>query len=85
MSNRRLVGLIVLQALIVAAIGYAIGLGLCALFFEVTLQQTATRGITLLWQNAVGVAAVVFVVVILSSLLSIRKVVRLEPAVVFQG
>jgi putative ABC transport system permease protein len=84
-SNRRLVGLIVLQALIVAAIGYCIGLGLCGTFFEITLQKTATRGITLLWQNAVGVGAVVFVVVILSSLLSIRKVVQLEPAIVFQG
>jgi putative ABC transport system permease protein len=84
-TNRRLVGMIVLQALIVAAIGYALGLGLCAAFFEVTLQQIATRGITLLWQNAVGVAAVVFVVVILSSLLSIRKVVQLEPAIVFRG
>lgn len=84
-SNRRLVGLIVLQALIVAAIGYGIGLGLCGVFFEVTLHKTATRGITLLWQNAAGVAAVIFIVVTLSSLLSIRKVVQLEPAVVFRG
>jgi putative ABC transport system permease protein len=84
-TNRRLVELIVLQALIVAAIGYGIGLGLCGVFFEVTLHKTATRGITLLWQNAVGVAAVIFVVVILASLLSIRKVVELEPAVVFRG
>lgn len=84
-TNGRLVGMIVLQALIVAGVGYALGLGLCAVFFEVTLQQIATRGITLLWQNAVGVAGVVFVVVILSSLLSIRKVVQLEPAIVFRG
>src|SRR5262247_219460 len=80
-SNRRLVGLIVLQALIVAAIGYGIGLGLCGVFFEVTLHQTATRGITLLWQNAAGVAAVIFIVVTLASLLSIRRVVQLEPAI----
>jgi putative ABC transport system permease protein len=85
LSNRRLVGLIVLQALIVAAIGYGIGLGLCGVFFEVTLHKTATRGITLLWQNAAGVAAVIFIVVVLSSLLSIRRVVQLEPAVVFRA
>lgn len=84
-SDRRLVGLIVLQALIVSAIGYGIGLGLCGVFFEVTLHRTATRGITLLWQNAVGVAAVIFIVVVLASLLSIRRVVQLEPAVVFRG
>jgi putative ABC transport system permease protein len=84
-SDRRLVGLIVLQALIVSAIGYGIGLGLCGAFFEVTLYRTATRGITLLWQNAVGVAAVIFIVVVLSSLLSIRRVVQLEPAGVFRG
>jgi putative ABC transport system permease protein len=84
-SNRRLIGLIIMQALIVAAIGYSIGLGLAGVFFEVTLHKTATRGITLLWQNAAGVAAVVFLVVVLSSLLSIRKVVKLEPAIVFRG
>jgi ABC-type lipoprotein release transport system permease subunit len=33
----------------------------------------------------VGVAAVVFIVVVLASLLSIRRVVQLEPAVVFRG
>ncbi|MGU7776284.1 ABC transporter permease [Burkholderia sp. MR1-5-21] len=84
-SNRRLIGLIVLQALIVAAIGYGLGLGLCATFFEVTLHQTATRGIILMWQSAVGVGVVIFVVVILASLLSIRKVLLLEPAIVFRA
>ena len=84
-SNRRLVGLIVMQALIVAAIGYGLGLGLGATFFEVTLHKTATRGIILMWQNAVGVGVVIFVVVILASLLSIRKVLLLEPAIVFRA
>lgn len=84
-GDLRLVMLILLQAIIVAAIGYSIGLGLCSLFFEVTLHKPATRGITLLWQNAVGVGLVMFAVVSLASLLSIRKVLRLEPAVVFRG
>jgi putative ABC transport system permease protein len=84
-SNRRLVTLIVLQALIVAAIGYGLGLGICAAFFEITLRQSDMRGMNLLWQNAVGVAVIIVVIVILASLLSIRRVLRLEPAIVFRA
>ena len=84
-SDGQVVGMIVLQALIVWAIGYAIGLGLASLFFEVTLHRPPTRGINLLWQNAAGVGLATLIVVTLASLLSIRKVVRLEPAVVFRG
>jgi putative ABC transport system permease protein len=75
----------VLQALIVAAIGYGLGLGICAAFFEITMRQSDMRGMNLLWQNAVGVAVIIVVIVILASLLSIRRVLRLEPAIVFRA
>src|SRR5437870_3339380 len=84
-TNRRLIAMIVLQALTVGFVGYALGTGLGALFFEVTAQKIATRGIVLLWQNAVGVGVLMFLVVIAASLLSIRRVLVLEPAAVFRG
>jgi putative ABC transport system permease protein len=84
-TNLRLVGMILLQALTVGFIGYALGTGMAALFFEVTARKIATRGIVLLWQNVVGVGALMFLVVIAASLLSIRRALVLEPAAVFRG
>ncbi len=83
-TNWRLVGMILLQALTVGFIGYALGTGMAAVFFEVFGLQIATRGIILMWQNAVGVGVLMFVVVIGASLLSIRRVLVLEPAAVFR-
>lgn len=84
-TNRRLVGMILLQAFTVGFIGYAMGTGMAAVFFEVFGLKTATRGIVLLWQNAVGVAVLMGLVVTAASLLSIRRVLVLEPAAVFRG
>jgi putative ABC transport system permease protein len=77
--------MILLQALVVAAVGYAVGMGLSATFFEVTLHRTATRGIIMLWPTMVGTGCIIFAIVILASLLSIRKVLVLEPAIVFRS
>src|SRR5215831_10549721 len=83
-TNLRLVGMILLQALVVGAIGYAIGMGLAAVFFIVARTE-ATRAIVLLWQVMAGTGVVVLFIVMVASLLSIRKVLVLEPAMVFRG
>ena len=84
-TNRSIVGMILLQALTVAAIGYSIGSGIAGVFFSITLHNDPTRGLVLLWQNMAGVAVAIFFVVFLASLLSVRRVLTLEPAVVFRG
>lgn len=84
-TNGRLVGMILLQAVSVGFIGYALGTGMAALFFDVMSQKIATRGIILLWQSAVGVGILMLLVVISASLISIRRVLVLEPAAVFRG
>ena len=83
-TNRRLMGMICLQALVVGAVGYAVGMGLAGVFF-VAARTEATRGIVLLWQVMAGAAGIVMLIVMLASLLSIRKVLVLEPAMVFRG
>jgi len=83
-TNRKLMGMILLQALVVGAVGYAVGMGLATVFFIVARTE-ATRGIVLLWQVMVGTGVVVLLIVTLASLLSIRKVLVLEPAMVFRG
>jgi len=84
-ADRTLVGMILLQALTVGVIGYSIGMGICATFFEITKHNLPTRGLVLLPEAFIGVAGVVFAIVIVASLLSIRRVLVLEPALVFRG
>ena len=84
-TNLRITGMILLQAMTVGAIGYSLGTGLCAAFFAVTLNNLPTRGLVLMWQNAIGTGVAIILVVILASLISIRRVLVLEPAEVFRG
>ncbi len=84
-TNRRLTGMVLLQAFGVGVIGFGLGTGMAATFFEITLQKLATRGIVLMWENVVIAGVCIVVVVVVASLLSIRRVVVLEPAAVFRG
>lgn len=84
-SNLRLVGMILLQALVVGLIGYGLGMGLAALFFEATKDVVALTGFYIPWQVMALTAAAVLVIILLASLLSIRKVLVLEPGIVFRG
>jgi putative ABC transport system permease protein len=83
-TNLRLIGMILLQAFTAGSLGFAIGTGLAATFFEVTGRQIATRGIFLMWQSVGLTGAAVLLVVAIASLLSIRRVLVLEPASVFR-
>jgi putative ABC transport system permease protein len=82
-SNLRIIGMVLLQGLLVGAIGYGLGVGLACLF------GVAARGTELAffmpWQILVGTALAVASIVVLSSLVSVRKVLVLEPAIVFRG
>ncbi|HTS66658.1 MAG TPA: ABC transporter permease [Candidatus Acidoferrales bacterium] len=84
-TNARIVGMILLQAMLVGAIGFSLGIGSTAAFFEITKGNLDLRGFHLLWQIAAGTGATVMMIVTLASLLSVRKVLVLEPAVVFRG
>lgn len=84
-TDGQILRMVMLQALVVGALGYALGIGLCALFFFATADITALLGFMLHWQVMAGTAAAVFVIMIVSSIASIRKVFVLDPAVVFRG
>jgi len=84
-TNARLVGMILLQAIMVGAIGYALGMGLAATFFAIISKKEATKGFILLWQTVAGTGIVVFAIVMASSLVSLRTVLTLEPAIVFKA
>jgi putative ABC transport system permease protein len=84
-TNSRLTLMVMLQALTVGAIGFSLGTGMGALFFEITGRQIATRGLVLMWQNVAITGCCILFVIIIASLLSIRRVVVLEAAEVFRG
>ncbi len=84
-TDGQILRMVILQALVVGALGYGLGIGLCALFFYGTREVTALAGFVLHWEVMAGTAAAVFVIMVLSSIASIRKVFVLDPAVVFRG
>jgi putative ABC transport system permease protein len=85
-SNLTILRMVLLQAFVVASVGYAIGIGLCAGFFEFTSRVSINlRGFELLWQVAAGTAGAVLVIIVIASLASIRKVMVVDPAIVFKG
>ena len=84
-TTRRIVRMVLLQAMVVGAIGYCIGIAMTAAFFEVTKGSLDLRGFYLPQQVMAGVAGIVLVIVALASFMSVRRVAVLEPAVVFRG
>jgi putative ABC transport system permease protein len=84
-TNGRLIGMILLQAFTAGTLGFSLGTGMAATFFEIFLHNLATRGIVLMWQCVALTGACIFFVVIVASILSIRRVLVLEPAAVFRG
>jgi len=84
-TNSRLTGMVLLQAFTVGLMGFGLGTGMAAVFFEITLRNIATRGLILMWQTVALTVGCILLVVIIASLLSIRRVVVLEPAAVFRG
>jgi putative ABC transport system permease protein len=84
-TNWRLTGMVLLQAFTAGLMGFGLGTGLAAVFFEITLRNIPTRGLILMWQSVALTGGCILLVVIIASLLSIRRVVVLEPAAVFRG
>jgi putative ABC transport system permease protein len=84
-TNWRITGMILLQAIVVGVIGYCIGIAMTAAFFEATKDNLDLRGFYLLPEIMGGVAVAVLLIVFLASVISVRRVAVLEPAVVFRG
>lgn len=85
-KNTRLLAMTVAQATFVGIIGYGLGLGAAAAFFSNTSRNVdALRGFYLLPEVAIGVAIAAVAIVFLSTLLSMRRVLVVDPATVFRG
>lgn len=83
-SNRTILLMVLSQAFHVGVIGYGVGVGLAAAFGWWS-GQTTRLSFFMPWQILALTAAAVFLIVLVASVLSIRKVFVLDPAVVFRG
>lgn len=82
-TDLQLLRMIVLQALIVGLIGYGIGVGLASRFDEIS--KRSALAFRLLPETLMIVGGAVALIVVLASAISIIKVIRLEPAIVFKS
>jgi putative ABC transport system permease protein len=85
-DNSIIVRMVLLQAALVASAGYSIGIGICAAIFEISSSVSLNmRGFVLPWHVMLGTAVAVVVFIVIASFTSIRKVLVVDPAIVFRG
>lgn len=83
-TNRTLLRMILLQALLVGMIGYGLGIGVASVWGTLLSGRTQIA-FRLPWQLLLISAAAVLFICLTSAAFSIRKVMKLEPAVVFRS
>jgi putative ABC transport system permease protein len=81
-TNARIVGMILLQAMTVGLLGYGLGVGMAAGFGW--LIRDSELAYFTPWRLLPITAGAIVLICVLSSLLSVLRVVRLEPAIVFR-
>ena len=81
--NGYIIRILVVQACISAGLGYGIGLLICVLIVEA--QRFGDASIVLSPALALAIFALTLCMCVTASLISIRKIMRLDPAIVFRG
>jgi putative ABC transport system permease protein len=82
-NNKMLVKMILLQTLLVSAIGWGIGIGAAALFFFLSGKTELSFSMPPYLYIASGTS--ILLISLLAALFSMRKVIRLDPAIVFKS
>ncbi|MBA3480732.1 MAG: FtsX-like permease family protein [Pirellulales bacterium] len=83
-TNFTLMRMIMLQAVVVGLLGYCLGVGAASLFGYLT-ESAAKLAFYMPWQIPVATAVAVLLIIVLTSLFSLRRVLTVDPATVFQG
>jgi putative ABC transport system permease protein len=82
-GNWTLLRMILLQAVLVGSIGYGLGVGLTAIFGFA--MRNTILAFKFPWQLLIFSGAGVSLICVFAAVISIFKVIRLEPAIVFKG
>jgi putative ABC transport system permease protein len=83
-TNRKLLRMISLQAAEVGAVGYGLGIGAASAWGGILTGRTQIA-FQFPWQLLLVSAAAVMIICVGAAVLSIRKVIKLEPAIVFRS
>jgi putative ABC transport system permease protein len=81
--NRYVLGVIMTQAALAALMGYAIGMAVS--LFVVRGGETGGAYILLSWQTAVGLLFLTLAMCVTAAIVSVNKILGLDPAMVFKG
>lgn len=84
-TNMQILGMVLAQAWLVGFIGFGIGIGGTAAFLSGAQNDPNLDGFLMHWQVIAGSAALTAVLVTASALVAVRRVLLLDPAVVFRG
>lgn len=83
-SNWTILAMVLAQGLQVGLVGYGVGVGLAAVFGW-WVRGASRLAFFMPWEVLAITGAAVFVIVLVASLISVRKVLVVEPAIVFRG
>lgn len=84
-GNLRIIGMVLLQAALVGFLGFGLGVGAATLFGMANRGANSELAFYTHWYLLCLDAAAITIICFLASLLSVLKVVLLEPAIVFRG
>ncbi len=86
MTNKQILSMVVLQAIWIGLIGFGIGIGLCAIISEfLAVVSFELQGLFIPWQVILLTGMSVIIIILLASLVGIRQVFSVDPAIVFKG
>ncbi len=84
-TNNQILTMVMSQAWLVGLVGYGLGIGATALLLVLGRSVPSLSGLYLLWQVVAGTALIVFSIVTVSAFVSVRRVLKMDPAIVFRG
>jgi putative ABC transport system permease protein len=84
-TNGQILAMVLAQGGLVGFIGFGLGIGGTAAFLAGAATDPNLDGFVLHWQVIAGAGALVAVIVVGSALVSVRRVLRMDPAIVFRG
>jgi putative ABC transport system permease protein len=87
LGNDVILRMIITQAVFVAVVGYCLGIGVANLFFAISSPQLSggLRGMFMPPYILIGSGIFIVIVTVLACLVSVRKVLVIDPAIVFRG
>jgi putative ABC transport system permease protein len=85
-SNYTILYMLILQSLLVTIIGFGLGAGASAILFSLMdSQESALRGMGIPWYLLIGTAILDGCIVAVACLVSARKVLFVDPAIIYRG